>query len=137
MEAKELTSPPTHRAIQTTLTWVVLVDAAALGLVSWLYVRRVLSIYSILLIVAVMCAGTFVVAWRVALRRGPVVGIRVSKLAWLGVAAYTLAAIGALINWVVQPSIRSGVQALVGICLAGCVWWIVRVVKKMQLRNSQ
>ena len=137
MERRNPASPPTYRAISTALTWVVLVDAAVLGLVSWLYIRRTLPVYAVLLVVAALFVGTAIVVWRVAPGRGPVAGIRVSKLAWLGVAAYTLAAVGGVINWLVDPSVRSGVQALVGICLGCFAWYIVRAVRKIQRSNAE
>ena len=56
------------RAVLPAVTLIVLIDAVLIGVVSWLYVRRVLSIYPVLLVVAVIFVGTSVAMWRVAPR---------------------------------------------------------------------
>jgi uncharacterized membrane protein YfcA len=54
--------PPGNRRVRAMMLWIVLIDAAILGIASWLFVRGT-SQYIPLAAVALVWIGTFIGAW--------------------------------------------------------------------------
>jgi hypothetical protein len=57
-------------------------------------------------------------------------GIRISKLAWIGVAAFTVGCVVQIVYWIKEPDIRSTAQTAIGIVLAGFAWFLVYRVSR-------
>jgi hypothetical protein len=95
-------------------TWMIMLHVA------WL-VPTALIVYPTLLIVNVL------IIWRASRRatNPPAKAIRVSKLAWPGVAMFTISGVVAVYYWIKEPNLRSTTQAIGAILLAGCCWFLV------------
>jgi O-antigen/teichoic acid export membrane protein len=106
----------------------VALDVVVVSLLSWLIVAHVVPVYSAALVaLPTLLAANFLIIRRASRRHmdPPASGIRISKPAWFGVAAFTVGAVVQIAYWIKEPDMRSTVQAIVGILLAGYVWFLV------------
>ena len=115
------------------LAWMVLADAAILGLAIWLVIGRVLperqtflAVPPFLLVSNLLLLKRLSVRGQSSSRKG-----RIPVLAWIGLGLYTVAAlvgVGALLTKPLGPS-SFGVLVVIG--LAVYLWWLVLRVRGM------
>jgi hypothetical protein len=136
MQPSEPLPPVTYRDVRRTFLYVVLADAFILSVALWLIARRKVPEYPVgVSIFPILFVGNLIVLW-LKRPRGPVVGVRVSKLTWFAGMFVTICAAVALANLLMEPSLNNAFQALIGICMAVGAWWIIRNVKKTQSREE-
>jgi hypothetical protein len=105
---------------------LVILNAVALSLLTWLIVRRGVPLYFTTLTAPVLFIVDFVVIWR-AYRRDRLPGrtTRLSKLMWFPALVFTASGVVVIVYWVRNPDVRSTVQAIGAIALAGWTWFLV------------
>lgn len=106
---------------------LVMLDAAVLSLVGWLIVSHLLPAYLTMLVTSpALLIANFAVFWKAYQRRRvPRVTGRLSKLMWLPAVVFTIASVAEIASWIQSPDIRSTIQAIVGLALAGWSWFLV------------
>jgi hypothetical protein len=115
------------------ILWIVVLDVVVVSLFSWLVVAHAVPLYPTALIVyPALFVANLLIFWRAS--RGqmapPTKGIRISKLAWFGVAVFTVGCVVQIVYWAKEPDLRSTTQAIVGIVLAGFAWFLVYRVSR-------
>lgn len=115
------------------ILWIVVLDVVVVSLFSWLVVAHAVPLYPTALIVyPALFAANLLVIWRAS--RGqmapPTKGIQISRLAWFGVAAFTVGCVVQIVYWFREPDIRSTAQTVIGIVLAGFAWFLVYRVSR-------
>ena len=113
---------------------IVILDVVVVSLLSWLTVVHAVPLYPTALIVYLaLFVVNFLIIWRASRRQMnlPTKESRIPKLAWFGVAAFTIACIVQLVYWIREPDIRSTTQAIIGILLAGYAWFLVYRVSRV------
>ena len=113
--------------------WMVVLDVVVISLLSWLTVAHGVPLYPTAVIVyPALFVINFLIVWSASHRETepPTKGIRISKLAWFGVAAFTVSCVVQIVYWVREPDIRSTTQAIIGIVLAGFAWFLVYRVSR-------
>lgn len=110
---------------------LVALDAIVMLILCLLFVWHVVSLslatvgFPVLLVANVLIIGS-------ALRRSsarPMKGRRIRKLEWLVVAAFTANSLVHIVISIREPSIRSLVQAVIGVVLAAFAWFFVYRVR--------
>lgn len=115
------------------ILYLVIVDAVAVSLLSWFTVTDVIALYPTAAIASAVLLVINVLILRLASDsqpRYPRKGIEMPKMLWFGVGAFTAGAVVEIAFWVRQPDTRSAIEAIVGIVLAGYVWFLVYRVRR-------
>jgi hypothetical protein len=106
---------------------LVILDAAIILLLGWLIGDDVVPLrLTALIAYPALLISNFLFVWKAYREhRLPKRTKKVSKRTWSGAIVFTVAAVVAIIYWIRSPDIRSTVQAIVGIALAGWAWFLV------------
>ena len=116
------------------ILWMVVLDVVVISFLSWLTVEHGVPLYPTALIVyPALFVINLPIVWSAYHRENepPTKGVRISKLAWFGVAAFTVGCFVQIVYWVKEPDLRSTTQAVVGIVLAGFAWFLVYRVSRL------
>lgn len=120
---------------------VVGLDVIVISVLSWLTVDHAVPLYPTALIVyPTLFVINLVIVWHAARQRNspPTTDIRISKLAWFGVVAFTVGCVVQTVYWIKEPDTRSTTQAIVGFFIAGFAWFLVyRVCRFNKRRRSR
>ncbi|HET6142999.1 MAG TPA: hypothetical protein VFE02_05790, partial [Candidatus Acidoferrales bacterium] len=110
-----------------SLYYFVIFDAVVVSIVVTLDMFRIVPLYPFGLVgIAALFASNVLILWR-SNRRPEYSRVktgRVLKWLWLGVAAYTTATIAMIVSWIREPNIKSASQIIIGIALAGYLWFL-------------
>jgi len=110
------------------ILWVVGLDVVVISVLSLLTVGHMAPLYPTALIVyPTLFVINLVIIWRAFRQRNSAsaTSIRIPRLAWLGLAAFTIGCVVQIVYWIREPDIPSTAQAIVGILLAGFAWFLV------------
>jgi membrane protein implicated in regulation of membrane protease activity len=122
------------------ILWMVVLDVVVISFLSWLTVEHGAPLYPTAVIVyPALFVINLLVIWSAYHRETepPTKGIRISKLAWFGVAAFTAGCVVQTVYWIKEPDLRSTTQAVVGIVLAGFAWFLVYRVSRFNKNRAR
>jgi hypothetical protein len=111
---------------------LVILDAAIISLLGWLIEDNVLTLrLTTLIAYPALFILNVVLIWKAY--RGHKLPKKTKKLlkrTWFVALVSTAVAVVAIIYWIRSPDVRSTVQAIVGITLAGWAWFLVMDLRR-------
>ena len=107
---------------------LVLVNTVIIGVICWLIVANIAPPYPMAPVGVILLLGIdYVVIWRAFCWQGANVDQpgKVPRLAWFAAFVFTIACLVELVYWSLKPDLRSTAQTIIGVSLAGYIWYLI------------